>query len=1035
MKKILTILLSAIGFWAWGQTVTLDPTLSPENPSADEELTITYDVTGTDLESLEEAWLWIWLPDQDAATVNSNVNPASSNSSATDPARFTRSEENGIITFAITFIISDLVNAPDPINEVGVLLKANDWPDGQTSDFVFNVGDGGSDGGNGQTSGTHDIRPQVSPDFPAADEPLTITFITGGTPLEGIGDAWLWTWAPDLTDAGVPSNINPASSDAAATDPAKFTREEIDGQEAFTITFTPTDLIQAPAADLNRIGVLLKGNDWANGQTTDFFVEFSSGFAMKVNSPEKTRTFYNPGDQVEVDVITSEAATITVSVDGTVQSTASGTTSLQFTHNVITDGAAHALVIEATNGTETESFTHSYSTAPNTPQVTLPDGLIDGINYTADDTQAFLVLTAPGKENVFVLGSFNDWALDQNFLMNQDGDKFWLEINNLTPGQEYLFQYLVEGEIVIADPYTEKVVSSFDDGQVISENRYPNLIAFPSQATTGEAAVIQTGQVDYEWQVNDFQKPAPEDLVIYELLVRDFTEDRTFQAVTDRLDYLDSLGINAIEFMPISEFEGNISWGYNPSFKFAVDKFYGTENDLKLLIDEAHRRGMAVILDMVLNHHFGRSPLVQMEASGAFGPPTADNVWFNVTPKHDFNVGFDFNHESQYTKDYVDRVVTYWIEEYRVDGYRFDLSKGFTQRNTLGNVGAWGEYDINCIGLLSRMANVIWEKDPEAYVMLEHFAVNQEERALADLGMMLWSNTRHSNLNWQYYDERGWQDPHKINYLESHDEERVMWENRNEGTLQQRLNDAKVDAAFFFMVPGPKMIWQFGEFGYDEELNNDRLGIKPTRWEYLQDTDRLGLFGLYQSLINLKTQTGYIADEHFSWNPGSGVRWINYNHPEVQISMFGNPTGSTQEGDPHFVAAGTWHNYFTGEQITVDDPNATMSLAPGEFYIFTSQPIDNFTNIDPSPEVILSVDAEQSGILTYPNPFESEFTIRSESRIEHIVISDLAGKVVGEAHPNKSEIRVNSGHYETGIYLIEILSGGERKTIKMIKRP
>jgi 1,4-alpha-glucan branching enzyme len=249
------------------------------------------------------------------------------------------------------------------------------------------------------------------------------------------------------------------------------------------------------------------------------------------------------------------------------------------------------------------------------------------------------------------------------------------------------------------------------------------------------------------------------------LLVRDFTEERTYKAVTEKLDYLDSLGINAIELMPVNEFEGNLSWGYNPSYKFAPDKFYGTEDDLRELIDEAHKRGIAIIFDMVLNHHFGRSPLVRMYSSGDFGPPRPDNPWFNVTAKHDFNVGYDFNHESQYTKDYVDRVVAYWVEKYKVDGYRFDLSKGFTQKNTLGNTGAWGQYDASRIALLKRMADVIWAQDPETYIILEHFADNNEETELADYGMMLWGNMNHDyrkaakaqnvNLNWAYYGARG----------------------------------------------------------------------------------------------------------------------------------------------------------------------------------------------------------------------------------------------------------------------------------------
>ncbi|NOZ04318.1 MAG: hypothetical protein GXO92_06915 [FCB group bacterium] len=105
--------------------------------------------------------------------------------------------------------------------------------------------------------------------------------------------------------------------------------------------------------------------------------------------------------------------------------------------------------------------------------------------------------------------------------------------------------------------------------------------------------------------------------MIYELLVRDFIDRHDYQTLIDTLDYLEKLGINAIELMPINEFEGNSSWGYNPSFYFAPDKYYGTRQDLKLFIDECHRRGIAVIMDIVLNHTYGQSPLV----SGYTGIP------------------------------------------------------------------------------------------------------------------------------------------------------------------------------------------------------------------------------------------------------------------------------------------------------------------------------------------------------------------------------------------------------------------------------
>lgn len=98
-----------------------------------------------------------------------------------------------------------------------------------------------------------------------------------------------------------------------------------------------------------------------------------------------------------------------------------------------------------------------------------------------------------------------------------------------------------------------------------------------------------------------------------------------------------------------------------------------------------------------MNHAFGQCPLVRMWWDPALNAPSAESPYFNTVAKHDYNVGYDFNHESEATKNFRDRVFTYWLNEYNVDGYRFDLSKGFTQNNTLGDVGAWGAYDASRI--------------------------------------------------------------------------------------------------------------------------------------------------------------------------------------------------------------------------------------------------------------------------------------------------------------------------------------------------
>ena len=337
-------------------------------------------------------------------------------------------------------------------------------------------------------------------------------------------------------------------------------------------------------------------------------------------------------------------------------------------------------------------------------------------------------------------------------------------------------------------------------------------------------SVFQTAQPEYTWAIPEFTPPAVEDLVVYELLVRDFLAARNYQTLLDTLSYLKALGINAIEFMPVMEFEGNESWGYNPSFFIALDKYYGTREAFKIFIDSCHANGIAVILDIAMNHAFGQSPLAQMWWDPLANAPAANSPYFNTVPKHDYNVGYDFNHESEATRNMRNIIFSYWLQEFNVDGYRFDLSKGYTQTNTLGDVGLWGQYDATRIAIWKDIADVLYTVEEDAILILEHFAVNTEEEELSDYGFLLWGNSNYnyaqgtmgytgSDINWMSYVARGWSDPHVMGYMESHDEERLMYKNISFGNsgnpdynvkyLPVALSRMELAGAFFFTIPGP----------------------------------------------------------------------------------------------------------------------------------------------------------------------------------------------------------------------------------------
>jgi 1,4-alpha-glucan branching enzyme len=588
----------------------------------------------------------------------------------------------------------------------------------------------------------------------------------------------------------------------------------------------------------------------------------------------------------------------------------------------------------------------------------LPAGANDGVTYINSGASAIFNLTAPGKTSVAVIGEFNNWT-PTAMTPTPDGKNWWVQIDGLNANTEYAYQFLVDGTLKVADPYCEKILDPSND-QYITSTVYPNLKAYPT-GQTGIVSVMQANQTAYSWKNTSFTRPDKKNLVIYELHVRDFVGTHMYKTIKDTLNYLSRLGINAVELMPVNEFEGNSSWGYNPSFYFAPDKYYGTKNDLKALIDECHTRGMAVILDMVLNHSFGQSPMVQLYFDNTAQKPTSSNPWFNVNPTHPYNVGYDFNHESAYTKYFAKNVMKFWMTEYKIDGYRFDLAKGFTQ-HVSSDDASFAAYDASRVAIWKDYNTFIKSVDNNNfYTILEHFAVDQEEKELTDAGMMVWNNVNYNfneaTMGWVptsafsrvfYNAHAGFTQPDGIiSYMESHDEERLMYKNEQFGntggangynvrTIATGLARQEEAAAFLLSSPGPKMIWQFGELGYDINIDfNGRTGEKPIHWDYATDATRKKLYNAYAKLIKMKINNTVFTTSTVSSNVGGAIKSVTLTGTSVNVITVGNFDVNTQTQTVDFPTAGTWYDYMTGTTITVS-LHTNLTLAPGEYHIYSS---------------------------------------------------------------------------------------------------
>jgi 1,4-alpha-glucan branching enzyme len=703
----------------------------------------------------------------------------------------------------------------------------------------------------------------------------------------------------------------------------------------------------------------------------------------------------------------------------------------------------------------------------------LPAGVVDGINYQAGDTSVVLVLYAPNKKTINVLGDFNNWTvgISNAMKMTKDSSRFWIQINGLTPGVEYAYQYLIDGNLKVADYNTEKVLDPNNDSY-IPATTYPNLKAYPIGKTSGIVSVLQTAKPKYNWKSNSFVRPNKSNLIIYELLIRDFVKKQNFTELRDSLDYFKRLGINTIELMPVAEFEGNNSWGYNANFNFALDKFYGTEIAFKEFIDSAHAKGIAVVLDIVMNHVFNSSPLAQMYWDGATSAPAANNPWLNQAATHPYNVGNDLNHESIATKSLVSRVVKHWLNNYRIDGFRWDLSKGFTQKNNPTNVGAWGNYDASRIAIWKNIYDTMQKVSSNSYCILEHFADNTEEIELANYGMLLWGNANYNfnqstmgyatetSLNNAFANGRGWAKQNLVTYMESHDEERLMFKNINYGNSNGAYNTRdtatalkrnEMAAAFWALVPGPKTMWQFGELGYNYSINtctdlsvatNCRLSDKPIRWDYYSNPNRKGLFDAYAKFLKLRTNSKYTNDfisNKYTLNTTGLFKSIQLNGDSIKLVLVGNFDVIPQTSTVSFPADGTWYSVFTDKTQGVVNGVASITLLPGEYIVYanknlSTQVITNILNVN-MPVLDMKTNF-------YPNPMKSISILECnlpESGTLSLHAFNLQGKDVGilyTGHKQKGfqKITINKNNLMStpGVYFFTIQLNQKQKIQKIL---
>jgi len=904
----------------------------------------------------------------------------------------------------------------------------------------------------------------VSPTLPTDQDAVVVTFDATQ------GNAALMNYTGDVyAHTGVKVEGNTSWAYVIGTWGNNSTQPKLTRTETNTYTLTITPSIRAfynvPADQkITSLCFVFRSADATKQTSPDIlYPVYVQGLSVNLSNPTQAQPIYELNSVISIAAAANGSTSLSLFVDNN-QVATTATTSINYDYTASSYGN-HWIKAIATDGTQTVADSVNIMVRPAVVTADLPAGVRPGINIIDSHTVTLVLNDPPAKKHyAFTIGDFSDWQVKTDYYMNRtpDGKYYWTTISGLDPTKEYGFQYIVDGTITIPDPYANKFLDPWND-QYIADSTYPGLKQYPTNLTTGMVSVFCTGTQPYNWQVTNFTNPDKSKIVVYELLVRDFTSAHTYARVADSLAYLKRLGINVLELMPINEFDGNSSWGYNPNFYFAPDKYYGPSDSLKHLIDLAHENGIAVVLDMVLNHSYGLSPFVQLYFDKNTNLVTTDNPWYNVHSNFtnpDLQWGYDFNHDSPSTQALVDSINHFWLSEYKVDGFRFDFTKGFSNTPHGSNDPYGSLLDTQRVRLLERMADKIWSFRSDAYVIFEHLSDNPEETLLANHGMLLWGNMNNnyleasmgfvstSDFSWVSYQARGWNDPNLLAYQESHDEERAMYKNLTygnvsgsysiKGNLITSLNREKLASLFLIPVPGPKMIWMFGELGYDVSIDyNGRTGEKPIHWDYEQNPERMLLYNHYATLNKLKQDYAPFSATDYTTSFTGAIKWMRLTKDGETAFIVGNFDVNSQVVSLTLPNAGRWYEFFQQDSVDIATPNLTITLGPGAYRMYTDTRLiqaDTYTvaPIIPSVKTTLTLDV-------YPNPSNGEpvsMAIATSSPIKgEVSLYDISGHKVMSLYngliPDGTILQLPTS-LRAGIYLIQVKSASQQVTKKLV---
>ena len=588
-------------------------------------------------------------------------------------------------------------------------------------------------------------------------------------------------------------------------------------------------------------------------------------------------------------------------------------------------------------------------------------------------------------------------------------DTWWLEL--ALPNGQYDYEYLMLDGTRIPDPFSRRL-----------ENNKTRIEIGPGGISTAD---------DFQWQSNGYIRPAMDTLVIYELHIDDYAArgngQGKFEHITEKLDYLKSVGINAIELLPITDFPGVHSWGYDPNLISAIESNYGTPEEFKTLIDQAHLRGIAVIMDIVWNHIRSSSPIWRIQPNYDLNPYIKLHNELNPNETEGSWGMLDWDHFNIHTVQYINKVNNIWLEEYKIDGFRYDATRmiGWNLSQPEYGIPSW--------------TSAIAESHPNVYQIAEHLPVDPWLVNNTSLTSS-WHDSFHDRLlehihgtnpntltlmnqvvRLYEYSNSGsyYQKPTQaVKYMISHDEQSFIQEMVvfNNYSIEQARAKDKFYASILFTSQGIPMVFQGQEFGLQTGWNDDngngdyeeKLEYRPIDWSYLSTASAQMHLDHYTKLIQLRKKNPALYKGTFfdlwRYDPERVIVYGykdetigNNNDQVVVIANFSNFTRTVY--DVPFLSSGTWYNIIENNtSLTTNDGNYGVYTIPANTaHIYTNNIYSLGT--EPEHENVISQKFRINSI--YPNPFNPVINIDlfiENDDIVEISVFDILGKKVRSLH-------------------------------------